>query len=108
MNARGATVPLSPGCFDIYAKSDLRAEERVRDVEGICGPGDVGALFEPVSNVPRESVTENLRSDFLRTVVAECVDCTVWGARAIGSSERADGSGSCKSNSRNGLQKYRA
>lgn len=66
MNARGATVPLSEGCFEICAKSDLSAEESVRGVEGINGPGSVGVLFQPVSDVPRASVEGNLRSGLFR------------------------------------------
>jgi len=80
MNARGATVPLSPGCFEICTKSDLRAEESVRDVEGIGGPDNVGVLFEPVSDIPRASFTENLRSGFFRTVGTGGGDCAVWEA----------------------------
>jgi hypothetical protein len=108
MNARGATVPLSPGCFEICAKSDLRAEERVCGVEGIDSPGAVGVLFQPVSDVPRPSVVENLRSGLFRTVVAGAGGCDVCGAWAIGGSVGVDGPGSCRSSSRNGLQKYKA
>ena len=77
MKARGAMVPLSPGCFEICIKRDLRAEESVRDVEGIGGPDNVGVLFEPVSDIPRASFTENLRSGFFRTAVAGGGDCAV-------------------------------
>ena len=105
MKARGATTPLSPGCLEICAKRDLRAEESVRGVEDIGGPDNVGVLFEPVSGIPRGSFTENLRSGFFRTVVTGGGDCVVWGAWAIEGSERADGSGSCKSSSLKGLQK---
>lgn len=80
MKARGAMVPLSPGCFEICTKSDLRAEESVRGVEGISGPDDVGALFEPVSGIPRASFAENLRSGFFRAVVTGGGDCAVWEA----------------------------
>jgi len=73
-------VPLSPGCFEICTKSDLRAEDSVRGVEGISGPDNVGALCEPVSEGPRVSVAENLRSGFFRTVVRGGGDCAVLGA----------------------------
>ena len=105
MNARGATVPLSPGCFEICTKSDRRAEESVRGVEGISGPDSVGRLLEPVSEGPRESVAENLRSGFFRGVAVGCGNCAVWGAWAMEDSEGTDGSDSCKTSSRNGLQK---
>lgn len=101
-------MPLSPGCFEMCAKSDLRAEESVRGVEGIGSADGVGALFELVSGVPRESVTENLRSGLLRTAVARGGDCAGWRAWAVEDSGGVNGSGSCKSSSRNGLQKYRA
>ena len=77
MNARGATVPLSEGFFEMCAKSDLRAEESVRGVEGIGSPDDVGVLFQPVSDIPRGSVAVGLRSGLLRTVVTEGEDCEV-------------------------------
>ena len=80
MNARGATVPLSPGCLEMWTKSDLRAEESVRGVLGIGGPDNVEGLFKLVSGVPRASFTENLRSGFFRTVVTGGGDCAVWGA----------------------------
>jgi len=90
-------------------KSDLRAEVSVRGEWGISGPDSVGGLFELVSEVPRESVTENLRSGFFRGVAgAGEGNCAVWGAWAIEESEGADGSCSCKTSSRNGLQKYSA
>lgn len=108
MKARGATVPLSPGCFEICTKSDLRAEESVRGVEGMGGPDNVGVLFEPVSDAPLASFTENLRSGFFRTVVTRGGDCVVWWVGTIKGSEGADGSDSCKSSSRKGLQKYSA
>ena len=79
MNALGATVPLTPGCFEIWAKSDLRAEESVRDVDGINGPDGRGVLFQPGSGIARESVAENLRSGLLRTVVAWGGNCEVCG-----------------------------
>lgn len=77
-------------------------------MEGMGGPDSVRALFELVSDVPRESVTENLRSGFFRGLETGSGDCAVWGAWAIEGSEGTDGPGSCKTNSRNGLQKYRA
>ena len=101
-------MPLSPGCFEIWTNNDLRAEESVRGVDGIGGPDNVGRFVEPVSEVPRESVTENLRSGFFRGMAVGCGNCAVWGAWAIEDSEGADGSGSCKTSSRNGLQKYSA
>lgn len=107
MNALGATVPLSPGCFEMCAKSDPRAEESVRGASGIDGPGNAGVLFRLLSDAPRPSFVEGLRSDLLRAVAAGVDDCDVCGTRVIGS-EEVEGSGSCKSSSRNGLQKYRA
>ena len=80
MNARGATVPLSPGCLEMCTKRDLRAEESVRGVEGISGPDNIGALFEPVSDVPRASFAENFRSGFFLAAVVGGGDCAVWGA----------------------------
>ena len=62
-------MPLSPGCFEICTKSDLRAEESVRGMEGMYGPDNVGTLVELVSDVHRGSFTEYLRSGLLRTVV---------------------------------------
>ena len=79
MNALGATVPLSEGCFEMCAKSDLRAETRVRGMEGISGPGGVGVLFQPVSGIPRASVAGGLRSGLFRTVATGGGDCEICG-----------------------------
>jgi hypothetical protein len=87
-------VPLSEGCFEMCAKSDLRAEESVRGVEGIGCPDNVGVLFQPDSDIPRGSVPGDLRSGLFRTVVAGGRDCEVCGAWAIGGSEEVDGPGS--------------
>lgn len=64
----------------MWAKSDLRAEDSVRGVDGIGGPDDVRVLIQPDSGIPRASAAENLRSGLFRTVVAGGRDCEVCGA----------------------------
>lgn len=103
MKARGATVPLSAGFFEIWRNRERRAEIRVSGEDGIGGPGGWAVPFEDNGSVvglrsglrrPCEVVGDGVGIDIV-------ADTGLWGGMG-------DGSGYWNNSSRKGLQKYKA
>lgn len=102
MKARGATVPLSLVCEEMYTNRDRRAEKSVGGEDGMGATSDcaVGGLKKSAGG----PVVEALRSGFLRTGVsgvgigeAGGRDSRTWGVM--------DGSTDWSRSSRKGAQK---
>lgn len=103
MNARGATVPLSPGLVEMFRNSERNAENRVG------GAGGIGWGTEATPEGSAEDPNVEGRRSGLRLTGKIGVGGLLGVETNIGEGACCSGaSKSCKSKSRNGVQKYKA